>query len=199
MTWNNLKEKIHERWLFSPTVEWVHNHTIRPYYKYTEMLKRMIFWGWNMRWSWDFDAQTIYDVLLLKLKRLKESFDHEGHLCWQNPGDVDYYRMEALIRAIELCDKLANRDDYDYIDGLMEAHDEKWGELKTNMSEPSPEDHKDGYIVFRCWRAKAVTKEEKELERKEYVSIMSTQYAARESDTEEFFKILNKHIKGWWD
>ena len=32
-------------------------------------LQRFFFWGWNMRYSWDWDAHTVYDMLHLKYKR----------------------------------------------------------------------------------------------------------------------------------
>lgn len=195
------KDKLEEWWVMNPIVDWIYDHTVKPYRTYKEMLARMFFWAWHMRWSWDFDAHTIYDMILLKLKKLEYVFEKHGHCCWQEPGDEEYFRMEALKEAIAVCDRIANKSDHDYVDGLNEAHDKKWGELETNMLDnPTKEEDKvPAGVIFRSWRKNAKTKEDEEKEREEYRAIMMQHHEAREADKKRLFELLHEHLDGWWD
>lgn len=76
-----------------------------------EKIKRMIFWGWKMRNSYDYDAHTIYEMLQWKLERLLHVFKYDGHCVWNNSEDNK--RMKDLKEAIELLKRKNSADDDD--------------------------------------------------------------------------------------
>jgi len=165
-----------------------------------EMLDRMVFWGWNMRWSWDFDAHTIYDMLYYKLVRLEKVFTESGNCCWnQDPEYPDYKYMKSLRLAIKILKRLKDRDTPRYCIGLWERHDKKWGKLQSNMSNPSEEDKTPSGTIFRTWREKANTPELKEQERKEWRALLELDGIIYERDKRNFFKILERDLHYWWD
>jgi hypothetical protein len=76
---------------------------------YIEMFKRMLFWGWKMRWNFDFDGQYVYNILHLKLVRMYKCFINHGHCLWTN--DINDPLMRKLRIAIE-CSKRLKEDEY---------------------------------------------------------------------------------------
>jgi len=84
-----------------------------------EMIRRMVFWGWKLRNSWDFDAQTIYTIMYLKLDRLYNCFRDNGHCVWNSS------ERNSRMRQLSECRELFRRlDEYD---PMMVAYDEVFG------------------------------------------------------------------------
>ena len=95
-----------------------------------EMIKRMIFWGWRMRYSYDFDGHLVYDVIHIKLKRLYQCMKTNGHLMWNS--DENNRNMRRLNEAVELSKRMMNQSDYYSLKSLYETQ-EKFGKLKTSF------------------------------------------------------------------
>lgn len=132
---NSLLQKVY----LSEYLDWVFK--LRGTYRsYKEMFRRMLFWGWHMRWSWDFDAQTLYKMLQLKLSRLNYVFENHGHCVWNS--DRDNKRMRELREMIELFKRLFE-DEYQikaYEESLkdcLKRYDsyKKWESLRKQHKE----------------------------------------------------------------
>jgi hypothetical protein len=58
---------------------------------FIEKIKRMVYWGWTMRNSYDFDYGYCQEVFLLKLKRLQ----HEMNTCEFHSNLEDLYALKG--------------------------------------------------------------------------------------------------------
>jgi len=148
-----------------------------------EMIKRMLFWGWKLRNSWDFDACTIYEILYLKLTRIYNCFLDDGHCLWND--DINNKGMRELRTAIELAKRLSE-DTYTYYN---EKHNEKWGKPEFSFDNN----------VFKSTRNKVLSKEDKIQEKKEFRIALNKDNKQCINDQKELFKLLNKNISYWWD
>lgn len=67
-----------------------------------EKIKRMLFWGWKLRDSYDFDAHTIYEILYLKLDRVYNVMLNNSHLMWNDSPDTPGMRRLREARDLAL-------------------------------------------------------------------------------------------------
>ncbi len=148
-----------------------------------KMLCRMIYWGWHMRWNWDFDALTIYDMLYRKLDRLYKEMRDNSHLDWNS--DENNRRMRELREARELARRLMNND-YD-MKAFYEV-EERYGELKT-WSE---------YLTNGLYRYHSEWPNDKEA-RKFYRRRDKHWLRVHKLHKNRFFELLNRNIEQWWD
>lgn len=148
-----------------------------------EKVKRMIFWGWKMRNSWDFDACTIYDMLQLKLERLLYVFKNHGHCEWNS--DENNSRMKQLREAIELLKRKGAVDELNYVDDVRKIAE------------------REGWIIgykdkhrFNCiFKDPASEKKYRKLFKREFER-HNKLYKLRH---ERLFELLKKNVDGWWD
>jgi len=168
-----------------------------------EACKRSKFWAEKMKYSYDFDGHTIYEMLYYKLDRMEKCMTEHGHCVWNScPEEPEYKLMLDLRRARDLAKKLSTMEEHDYLPDLVKAHDEKWGKRKSNLDKKNrlPEDYDEkGNMLYRSWRKNAKTEEEKEQERKEIRILYKKQNQARLDDMIEFFELLKYNVDLWWD
>lgn len=75
------------------------------YYQYSEMIKRIFYYGWGMRKSYDFDAWTLYGSIYLKLDRVYDCMLNHSHLMWNSSPDTNL--MKKLCEAKNIARMLA--------------------------------------------------------------------------------------------
>lgn len=158
------------------------------------MLQRMIFWGWKMRWSWDFDSHGIYDMIYLKLDRIQNCFNKNGHCVWNRNNDTK--GMKKLRVAKELAKRLFEDD---YIIRACDEHEVIWGECRTH-SKPIFIGGKTDYgssITFS--HDLAITEKQIKQCRKDYRRIHSKYDRMKVEDRKQLFQLLEKNLNQWWD
>lgn len=186
-----------------PPLDWLSDRysTVERWFrsKY-EMLGRMCFWAWKMRYSYDWDGHYVYDLLYDKLDRMQKTMSSDGNCVWNSsPEEPEYETMRKLIRAVELVKRIKDRDAHRYLEEFHQAHEEKWGQLESNFLNPAPEDKRENGTIVRMWRKNATTEEEKKQERLELRAIWNTDHEAREADKKELFDLLRDELDNWWD
>lgn len=138
-----------------------------------EMIKRMMFWGWHMRRSWDFDANTVYEMLYLKYDRTYKCMKKHHHLMWNR--NTETRGMKRLASMVLLTKRLHEDNYVDIADPTF------WEDYysKPRKFEDFFKDDGDSKDRFRY----AVKKSEE----------------IKKQDKEMFIKLLQKHNDGWWD
>lgn len=149
-----------------------------------ENIKNWLHIIWEDR-NWD--HYYIYVVLRHKLHLMEKNIRENG--CHVNANkDADNIKV-----CVNLLDRLIADD---YHEMAFKKHDEKWGdiELRTKPSEK----YKDLYSVD-VHRDNIKTKEDEELERKEFKKACEHETYLREQDLDLLFKNMRKYIQTWWD
>jgi len=154
-------------------------------------LARMIYWGWFMRDSYDWDFYHLEVMMLAKLKRMRKEMTTNGHCSWcvTPEEDSEGGLLNKLDLAIYLLNRQVNRNVVGYAVGTHAKHDAKWGEIKW--------DWKSGYV--KIWRDNASTPELETQERQEYRLVMDMDDKIYSRDRKILYYILEKHGPGWWD
>ena len=142
---------------------------------YVEMVKRMVFWGWKMRWSWDFDANTIYEILHLKYNRIYKCMEKHHHLEWNK--NIETKGMKKLRTMVLLTKRIS---DDKYVDIADPTYwDEFWAEKeRNNIKDFFDRDEKD---------------------RERFVNAIKKSEEIKKQDKEMFLKLLKEDNDGWWD
>jgi hypothetical protein len=164
--------------------EKLYNNITIEYLKYAEMFNRMIFWAWKMRWSWDFDIHTVYEMLYLKLDRSYNCFLKNGHLVWNsNPNNKLMRRLqEARYLAKRLCD-----DEYK-MRAFYETNEKFVHYFKTFKIK-----NKSLYESISNWKNKPRLAEL-------FYNGKTKIYQNMENyERKRLFHLLEKYINKWWD
>jgi len=190
---NRLIKKLDNKTRFQEIIgdikDFICSYTIDPFRKYYQMFKRMIFWGWNMRRSYDWDVYGVYRMVNLKLDRCYKEFRDNGYCVWNSSESSN--RMRKLRTAIELSKRL---DEDKYLDKGFIEHDKKWGEVKVSYK---PLDNGLSNVIFK--RPGIKTEEDEIKAKKEIKALMKKANKQKESDKKQFFDLLYKNIEIWWD
>jgi len=148
-----------------------------------ETAERMLWWGWKMRKSHDWDNGYLFEVMYLKMKRMEHSFTKYGSCVWNQTTSKELIRFR---RALELIKQLHE----DTFDQPYDLHEAKWGKLNMDMENGSS-------IIFS--RSKAITKDERKQERAEFSIVMDKSNQLRLDAMQEFCVLFQKDAWGWWD
>lgn len=154
-----------------------------------QMFRRMMFWGWNLRNNYDFDAQTIYDILYLKLQRLHVTFNTNSHLEWNS--SPTNRRMKKLSEAILLCKRI--KTNY-HEDNAFIQLEKEFGKLKTEFIPLS-----NGFSEFKSNREKVTNEQQRKLYREALKKTFERSTKLKKADEDRFFKLLQENINVWWD
>lgn len=157
-----------------------------------ERLCRMLYWGWHMRDSYDFDAQTLYEMTYRKLDRVYYVMKNHGHLMWNSNEN------NRLMRELREARELARRmwqDEYD-MKAFYEI-EKRFGKLKT-WSEPAEYSSKFGQLYrFRSfWGG---TPETDEKARPVYRRRIEHWQKVKRLHKKRLFYLLEKNTESWWD
>lgn len=158
--------------------------TIRAFFRSNyEMLKRMIFWGWNMRHSYDFDAHSIYLMLHLKLERVYGAMKN-GNCLWND--DESNNRMRKLLEAKGLAKRIYDEkySSYYSIKFMEKYRSSKHGcGLSDMMGELYPKSKVIDEAMWSHMFRKACKKDSKHAK----------------MDIERFHYLMSKYTQHWWD
>jgi hypothetical protein len=175
------KKSLIERIYLSDNLDWFYN-LISWFRSKKEMIGRMIYWGWHMRWSWDFDAGTIYKMLHLKLDRTYDCMKNHSHLKWNS--DVNNPGMRKLCEAKHLASKLS-KDNY-------HREYEKFSQMyKSNRKDCMSIFKDDHYPNAKIINEKLYSFMLKKAFKRDNLEKIT--------DKRRFFMLLEKHIDSWWD
>jgi len=158
-------------------------------------LPRNISQGIKSLWIWfpviwkdrQWDNQYIYEVFRHKLHLTEQLIRHHGHHLYRIK-DADQIKV-----CINLLDRLIKDE---YHETAFKKHEEKWGAAELNFkdSEEYPK-----MSVAAITHPNVKTDEDKVNERKEFKIASEHESRLREQDLDLLFKLMRKHIQGWWD
>jgi len=144
-------------------------------------------WKW-LPIVWDdkqWDHVYLYIILRHKLSIMERYFRENGHLV----------RSEEDAKKMKLCILLLDRlikDDYSF--NAFKKHDKKWGEIDLKRVRLP-----NGSTGCCISRPNAITRKEKEKERKETIRCAKHEDYLRKQDIVYLFDTIKKHIRSWWD
>lgn len=99
--------------LTSAKAECVVSNMFNSIKRYLRMISRFFYWGWHLRWNYDWDHAYLYRIIYLKLDRMCKEFEHRSyHVCWSS---VDTQTFRKLRCARECAKRLAD-DNYMLLD-----------------------------------------------------------------------------------
>lgn len=182
----SVKDKIRENvssLYYSESMNWFHKLE-NEFWTRKEMFERMFYWAWKLRWNFDFDAQTLYQIQYLKLKRVHECMLKHGHLDWNS--SPDHKHMRRLAEARELARRLTkNNFDkhsmYVYTNFFFEREGEDYLYLRHREKYPHAK-----LIPYRKYRFYSLKAHERDEAYHQYVK-------------RRFYTLLEKYQEHWWD
>lgn len=160
-------------------------------------MKRLIKRAWykiQLLYSWykevlkddtDYDYSDYRRVIQFKLKRMYLHFT----TCTRVNENKEQFK--ALKECIDILGRLLE-DDYEK--PFREAHDKKWGELKTEFVKVGGSKY--SRMLFS--RPKAITETEKRQEQKEDMRNFRKATTLKEHDRERLYFLLHKYEENWW-
>ena len=143
----------------------------------------------------DWDQYFLYVILQFKLKQMEKLQREYGISVNSN----DY--ADQMKTCILLLDRIIKGD---YLTNSLKPHEEKWGELRLDFKETSDETFRDidgGEKLYEGTFSveKVTTPEGKEQENKERMRLYKHVDNLEKQDLDLLFKLMRKHIEGWWD
>jgi hypothetical protein len=149
--------------------------------------KNLITWFpiiWKDR-QWD--HTFIYTIFRKKLS-LTEHYIRNYGIHVDAKRDADRIKTCVL-----LLDRLLEDE---YHEMAFKRHHEKWGqpEMQFKKCEDST-----NYSKLHIHHDKVITEQDEVNERKDFHNAYEHEQYLREQDLELLFKIMRKHIQGWWD
>jgi len=150
-----------------------------------EMLERMIFWGWNMRWSYDFESLECYEMLYLKLKRVYECHRDHGNCMWNsNPLNKDMKRLREAVGLAKWLNENSNgvRKNYTKVSEKYYNSEDR-GCLVNESRKLYPKAKPINSKLYSFMLSKAFEKDDQE-------------YITKKN---RFFFFFFKYLEVWWD
>lgn len=162
-----------------------------PFYKVVQwfrvqyqILERMLYWGWKMRYNYDFDAQFVYVVIALKLERVHKCMKEHSHLEWNSTEKSNL--MRKLAEAKILAKKVA-KEKYDRHSTLFHetyscaGRKNNW--LEEAMAQHYPKTRPISEEMYRAFFIKAIERDS----------------AEKAADMRRLHYLLEKYTGHWWD
>ncbi len=150
-----------------------------------ETIDRIIFYGWNGRNSYDFDAHFLYHSIYIKLDRVYDTMLNHSHCGWNGSEHTN------LMRKLNTMRLLARRlFEDDYFQNELIPHKNKWGE------------HTFDFIKIGGTRSQyenANTEKELEQANKEFLRCHDNGNKQSILERKELFRLLEKYINVLWD
>lgn len=181
------RSKLYLWWIETPVCDWYHDikHKlfIRPY----ELIAKTLGWYWNVfRTDFDFDFHSIFSIIEYKLKRVEKALLNGCAI--HEPKD-----MKALSVVIKLAGRLKN-ESYD-----MESYDrleKKWGKM---ISWFTPCEGRPDLSTWHTKHEKENTPEDKVQCWEDRKTLWASAEKKRVRDERNFYAILQKYGRSWWD
>ena len=146
------------------------------------------FWRWRkIIWNdRDWDQHFLYEVMEFKLRNMADLHRNYGHGVY----------AERYAKQMETCAALLKRIKEDeYHDNAFIHHDRKYGELEMwGTPTDNPE-----LTLCNFNRKKICNTNDYEQEEKDSRRLYKHVERMTKQDIEYCFKLMAKHIRGWWD
>jgi hypothetical protein len=157
---------------------------IRFFPKTYEKLNRMIFWGWKLRYSWDFDASTLYEIIYLKLDRVQKCCLKHGHLEWDSSPDTNLMRKLSELKGLA---KRLSEDNYhknsSRFHDMYCRLDQNKSPLDYMFTKHHPEARPISETMYSFFFKKAIDADNKE----------------KIADKKRFYYLMDKYLESFWD
>jgi len=156
-------------------------------YQIKHGIKNLIIWFpviWKDRW---WDHWFLYVVLRHKLHLMEKNIRKYGHHV-RHIEDAD-----KIKKCVLLLDRLI-KDDYHEI--VYKYHDKKWGDGDFIFTDST---QYPDCVKLDIKYENVKTKEDEKLQSKEYRLLMNKPEELKKQDLDLLFKLMRKHIQGWWD
>lgn len=183
---SSFKEKVVELWEDSKLYS-IYEKIDQAFYDIKRGVKNLIIWFpviWEDR---DWDHWYLYKIIHKKLERMEILHRTYGH-------HVDNDKTADQIKLCKLLLKRLIADDY-----LMNAtkyHDQKWGDLEIFTEEI---EGRSNCVSVHTKTTKDLTEKEKKIEDELRHGLYRHADKMKEQDLDMLFRIMRKHIQGWWD
>lgn len=149
-------------------------------------LARFFYWGWNLRNSYDWDYSYLYEIMLLKMKRMYTAIEN---------GSTEEKEKKKILRtlkdAINYCDKLL-KDDYTR---NLDKVDQKWGEHEFAFN---PSETK-GFSTMYSFNRNALNPKDQKKADKEILNAYQKDEFEKTMDKMGLFQTMEENIGKWWD
>lgn len=156
---------------------------VRWLYRYVVKVSQ---YAWFLKDDYDWDYSYIYNLLQYKIKRTRTYIEKYGlHLDASE-------QINDMKRAEELLEKLCNDD---FSKDLYKEHESKWGKMKSEFTPINNSEAFSWHISYENVKSK----EDKELEYKEYRDISIAHEERKQKAKDELFDLLKNKIEYWWD
>jgi len=140
--------------------------------------------------EYDWDHGYILEMLQIKITRTRDCILKNNHLSEESlkritKSTTEAIELIALIRKDEFCEK------------EREAHDKKWGKLRSFMENKWSADS-----LGRRWislRDNANTDKKKAQELKDMRKIWALEESRKQAAYERLGEIFKTELEGWWD
>jgi len=91
---------------------------------------RMIWWGWKLRNSYDWDHGYLDEIIYLKLYRMQKEMSQRGHCVWNSdPKSKEYHLMRKLEQAVYTARIISKVYEEPIFKIQTKKHEEKYGEI----------------------------------------------------------------------
>jgi len=134
----------------------------------------------------DWDGSYFLYLARYKLSRMEKCIRHGSYVNCEKDAD-------KIKKTIDMLDRMI-ADEYEEI--FFKPHDEKWG--KPKMSWKDVPNHP-GCCEAIFERSGVKTKEDEEMERKEFMETMKLAEKEHQNDYNKFFGMLARNLRRWWD
>lgn len=144
------------------------------YWDLKRKITNFFFYGWKLRNLYSWEASCVYEMIEVHLSRCYDVFENHGHLMWQD----NKKNMRKLKTTIELAKKLKNEDYHNHYYKLTQGYRREFVECE------------DGYFTL--------SKYPEHIEKRLKYAFKRDQ-SQNKQDMDLFYKLLYKHLEGWWD
>jgi len=148
-------------------------------------------WKWFKvgYYDYDWDFQSIIDVLDFKLTNMRDYF------ATSDIAEGDEQRAREIDEALYLIDLL---NENEFAEEERAAHEKRWGEFKHEFIPVMPEHPRTTY-EWKAWFTKAKDETEEEQARQELIEIMRLEHERYSETFRKLFEIIGEFAQGWWN
>lgn len=167
-----------------------------------ERIEKFFYWGWKLRNNHDWDYAFLYEIMYLKLTRMRISFLEKGNCVWNQDVKSEEYQklMPKLDKAINLSYNLFNSSNpMFYKEELWDKHEQKWGEYIHEDSKISYTGTGKELYKMNFHRVKVVDEETRNREQEDSKKIIDECVRAYHKDKKELYDILRDYGDYFWD
>lgn len=156
---------------------------------YCKSIHRFFWWGWKMRWSYDWDHSYLYEIIYLKLDKMIKEFNKNGHLEWNT--NFNSTEMKK-IRITKECIKRLKDDNFGW---MLDKHYIKWDGPFLKSGKSTEKNLRESLFIYNNVK----NEKDKKLQKKEFNFAINHEEELKKQTMEMFCNYFNKYSQKWWD